>query len=140
MGIVWVFSFAIRIANGDMATITSTLSRYEFGDNSWDTFQHSLQVAKLDDDVFPFDIAEIAQTLLEGSALSPGGIRTAPTRCILSAGSFSGLLRLGRKAKRKEHGAKREDRHFFLHAFLCALDPLVTRHLPFSLDHPIRPE
>src|SRR5262249_42205468 len=35
-------------------------------------------------------------------------------------GDFRWLLRLGHRAKRKEHSAKSQDRDFFLHAFLSA--------------------
>src|SRR5215831_9665566 len=56
---------------------------------------------------------------------------------------FLRLLRLGGKAERKEHSAKRQGCNFYLHVFLC-LDPLVTLHptlatRPFLLDHLIRP-
>ena len=46
-------------------------------------------------------------------------------------GTFVRLLRLGGRAKRKEHGAKRKDDDFFLHVFLCS----VTRHSHSPLAH-----
>ena len=38
-----------------------------------------------------------------------------------NVGNFRCLLRRRRKAKRKEHSAKREDGDFSLHLFFCAL-------------------
>jgi hypothetical protein len=50
------------------------------------------------------------------------------------SGNLHRLLRLGRNAKRKEHGAKSKGRDFSLHVFPC-FDPLVTRHLTLVTSH-----
>ena len=49
------------------------------------------------------------------------------------------LLRLGRCAKRKEHGAKSKSRDYFSSSFFASI-PLALGTRLLSLDHPIRSE
>jgi len=48
--------------------------------------------------------------------------------------NFRRLLRLGGRAKRKEHGAESKADDFFSCVSLCP-DPLVTRHLTLTPSH-----
>jgi hypothetical protein len=55
---------------------------------------------------------------------------------VTDPGQFLCLLGLGRKAKRKEHGAKRKSDKRFLHRFLLAPD---TRHSSTLIGSPDPP-
>ena len=138
IGIVLVPCLAARTTIACVEKRTSTLRCHEFGDNSWDAVPISLGVAILKQDIFPFNVTEILQSL-------PKYLDTR-TRLVAIAGynsypgNFRRLLRLGERAKRKEHGEKSKDRDFFLHAFffLSIHLSLDTRLDPFSLDHLLR--
>jgi len=51
---------------------------HQFGYKAWVTIELSLDIAILDDNVFPLDITEISQSLLESLDRRPGSLGTAP--------------------------------------------------------------
>ena len=129
MGIVLVACLAARIAGGDVATRTSTLSCTSSATKAWDTVRLSLNVAILNQDVFSLDITEIAQPLPECLDLRPGIVGIA-SRCHKSyPRDFRRLLRLGGQDKAQRASApSAKPNDFSLHVLFLCLDPLVTRH------------
>ena len=80
----------------------------------------------LDGDILSLNPSKLAQLLPE-RVHEDRATRSSAIIQETYAEDFSCLLRLGGKAKRKEHGAKSKDRDFFLHVFLCAFySALVT--------------
>jgi len=76
----------------------------------------SLRKSILNDSVLSLHIAKLAQTLPE--CLDAGRLTVRRgTSQITNPRDLRWLLRLGERAKRKEHSAKSKDRDFFLHVF-----------------------
>jgi hypothetical protein len=70
----------------------------------------------LDGEILSFNPAKLAQLLPERRHEDRAAGSSAWIQ-ITYADDFPCLLRVGGRAKRKEHGAKSKDRDFFLHAF-----------------------
>jgi hypothetical protein len=77
----------------------------------------------LDDDIFPFDITEFPHSPAERLNKGPGIGGIATPRKKANAWNFPRLLRLDRKAERKEHSAKRKEKDFVAHAISLFLLP-----------------
>src|SRR5262245_28377409 len=97
------------------------LRLYQFGHKAWVTIALSLNVAILNQDVFPLDITEISQPLPESLDIGPRIGRVAGRRHVSDPWYFPRLLGLGGQAKRKKDGTESKERDFFLHVFLCSL-------------------
>ena len=123
-----------------MATKDIDLELHEFGTPGLGHGPAFPQVAKLEQDVFPFDIAEIAQTLLEGS-------RTARRRRTVCHDEsypwdFSGCCASTETHRAKaKHSARSPPFWIFdscILDFISDLDPLVINTCPnrkSKIDH-----
>ena len=113
MGIVALAFLAAKIARagGDDDVNFET---DQFGCKVRQPFAFPFCISVLNDNVFSFDIAKLAQPLAK--CFDPGRIEGRGGRDQNSyPGNSRRLLRLGGEAKRKEHGAKRDANEFLLH-------------------------
>src|SRR5262249_34388477 len=97
------------------------LKLYQFGHKAWVTIALSLNVAILNQDVFPLDITEISQPMPKSLDIGPRIGRAAGRRHVSDPWDFPRLLRLGGQGKRKERSARDTDSDLSLHFFLHCL-------------------
>ena len=115
MGIVLVACLAARIAGMRSQDKDIDLELHEFGHKAWDTVRLSLNVAILNQDVFPLNVTEISQPLPECLDLRPGSVgigRSVPTQ-ILSAGLSFGCCAKATDPQKTNVKALGKDSHRF---------------------------
>src|SRR5262245_60603482 len=112
------------------------LKLYQFGHKAWVTIALSLNVAILNQDVFPLDITEISQPLRDAPDIGPRIGRVAGRRHVSDPWDFPRLLRIGRQGKGKEHGAKHQSRNSLIHfSILRPYTPRLFDHLVSPCEH-----
>ena len=120
MGIVLVACLAARIAGTVPLTRTSTLSCTSSTTRSEDLLPLSLNVAILNQDVFPLDVTKISQPLPECLDLRPRIVGITKSGHISYPRDFRGLLRGGEMRQSQSNNVARRERKifFFMAAYL----------------------
>jgi hypothetical protein len=125
MGIVALAFLAAKIA-GPGGDDDVNFETDQFGCKVRQPFEFPFRISVLNDNVFPFDIAKLAQPLAQ--CFDPGRIGGRGGRDQNSyPGNSRRLLRLGGKVKNQEYGAHSEASEILIHGFFLqyCLSPMA---------------